>query len=227
MKIWFQNRRMKWRNSKERELMKSKNQQSKHNENTASNLILKENGSDFVTTKHHQSNGVYKSSDLYLPSLPLNNNKQLEFARSLNGGNSNSVMFYDRKEKLSSSVCLTNGKQQQILSPSASLNLSRSSANSLVTSSSLVSNNNEVNTANGEENERDLEENDERDIDIENTSYTSSECEEGDVSVDLSDNEENGNFLLDERKEQDDVDYEHFLSNKNSQEQTFANRTTS
>ena len=30
VKIWFQNRRMKWRNSKERELMKNKNLNSKH-----------------------------------------------------------------------------------------------------------------------------------------------------------------------------------------------------
>lgn len=53
VKIWFQNRRMKWRNSKERELMKSKNlsKQQQDIQNSSSETIQSNNYIKLVNNK--------------------------------------------------------------------------------------------------------------------------------------------------------------------------------
>lgn len=58
VKIWFQNRRMKWRNSKERELMKSKNLNKQNDSTTSSKQI----GNEFIIPAEKHQNNYYQDN---------------------------------------------------------------------------------------------------------------------------------------------------------------------
>ncbi len=92
VKIWFQNRRMKWRNSKERELMKSKSKQNEQNPSTSSNQSVNKNNK--LT-----NDLLNKPSNSYM--LDNKNTPSYSYHQDFN-------QMYSQQSKISLNCCLNN-----------------------------------------------------------------------------------------------------------------------
>jgi len=132
VKIWFQNRRMKWRNSKERELMKNKNLNKNNNNQAHTPQPLPDSSpsssSSNTTIEASHSHLIHSKNFDY----NINNSGFRQASSSVDASCTNS--------KISLNCCVPNAKKCDSLSslaqiPSCSV---RSSSSSNVTSSNLV-----------------------------------------------------------------------------------------
>ncbi len=113
VKIWFQNRRMKWRNSKEREMMKSKNNTQTQQQQQKSPEILNSNTSssgykfsDSQQQQQHHSS-ISRDSLIFLNQNNLLNNPKINLnfcSKKNNNGNGSQNNLVSEAESLNSSI---------------------------------------------------------------------------------------------------------------------------
>ncbi len=115
VKIWFQNRRMKWRNSKERELMKSKSKQNEQNPSTSSNQSVNKNNK--LT-----NDLLNKPSNSYM--LDNKNTPSYSYHQDFN-------QMYSQQSKISLNCCLNNDNNNNHYHTNNSSNNNNNNNNSL------------------------------------------------------------------------------------------------
>lgn len=133
VKIWFQNRRMKWRNSKERELMKSKSKQNENpstpsnqsvnkNNKLANDLLNKPSNSYMLDNKntpsysyHQDFNQIYSQQSKISLNCCLNNDNNNHYHTNSSSNNNNNSLHIETSNDQaqspsspnSSSICLS------------------------------------------------------------------------------------------------------------------------
>ncbi len=198
VKIWFQNRRMKWRNSKEREMMKSKNlakQQQQHHD-------TENHGSSSGPSDNLNCNTIKNENLVYSSLFHLSHGSKDFHSLNRNAG------FYENA-KINLSCCspldAKGEPRRHESSPCVSLNSSRTSLGAANTSAS-----DSLSHHKHRDHHADHEDEDEDDIDVENgclndeSCATSSECDEDDVSVDLSECDQEDEFAENENDQHEE-----------------------
>ena len=217
VKIWFQNRRMKWRNSKERELMKNKNinnknqseTQSQHAQSSSSHSMHHHVIADTSKVKNidfNSCNGVGSSGFRQASSQSCTNTKI-----SLNCCVSGIAKSNERHQLtpplINETINITNNFLTSSTTPSA-----RSNSSSFCHNSSSLSISDESNSASNEddvnvENQDDLGEGDEEEVDV-----GQRENDEGDHNENNNDNNETSGEHDDQDDEEDSDDEENLNS---------------
>jgi hypothetical protein len=231
VKIWFQNRRMKWRNSKEREMMKSKNLTSSSTaaaSGVTSNATVKQTDNGELSTGADSDYNKIKAENLIYSSLfnlssqgshghSSPHNYQNNHYRSLHHHHQRMTGHGLDDEPVTSRLNVSCEASRSLHSKQKKQHR-RASHSSPMNSSSESNNNSKsksVEVKEGEDGEEIDVENDEDDFE-ENGSCGGEEEEGDEVSVDLSGDEEDNESEFGEAEDYDDNNNENSTSDKSN-----------